>query len=66
VHQATEWAAILLAAGDAQAALAFLEKTRAAPAHLRFHLKEPRFDALRGNPRFQQLMKKLRVEEVHT
>ena len=63
VHHAAAWAAILLAAGDAQGAIAFLETTRVAPTHLRLHLKEPRFDALRSNPRFQQLMQKLRVAE---
>ena len=64
VHQAAAWAAIMVAAGDTQGAIAFLETTRVAPAHLRFHLKEPRFDALRSNPRFRQLMQKLRVTET--
>jgi len=57
VHQAAAWAAVLVAAGRHREAIDFLERTRVAPAHLRFHLKEPRFDALRGDPRFQRLMR---------
>jgi serine/threonine protein kinase len=63
VHQATAWAAILVAAGHTQEAMDFLERARVAPTHLRFHLKEPRFDALRGDPRFQRLMERLRARE---
>ena len=63
VHQATAWAALLVAAGRNQEALAFLERARVAPAHLRMHLEEPRFDALRKDLRAQRLMSALRVRE---
>jgi tetratricopeptide (TPR) repeat protein len=63
VHQATAWAAVLVAAGHTQEAMDFLERARVAPTHLRFHLKEPRFDAIRKDPRFQQLMDRLRARE---
>jgi serine/threonine protein kinase/Tfp pilus assembly protein PilF len=63
VHQATAWAAVLVAAGHNRDAMDFLERARVAPTHLRFHLKEPRFDALRGDPRFQRLMERLRARE---
>jgi TolB-like protein/tetratricopeptide (TPR) repeat protein len=62
VHQATAWAALLAAAGEYSEAIAFLERARVAPAHLRIHLEEPKFDPLRGDARFEQLMKALRVQ----
>jgi TolB-like protein len=62
VHQATAWAALLVAAGEYPEAIAFLKRARVAPAHLRIHLEEPKFDPLRGDPRFEQLMKALRVQ----
>ena len=64
VHQATAWAALLTAAGEHPEAIAFLERARVAPAHLRIHLEEPKFDPLRGDPRFERLMKALRVRET--
>ena len=56
VHQAAAWASVLVGAGENRRALEFLERTRVPRAHLRMHLEEPRFDPLRGEPRFQQLM----------
>jgi hypothetical protein len=44
-------------------AIAFLEGVRVAPAHLRIHLEEPKFDPLRRDPRFEQLMAALRVPD---
>jgi tetratricopeptide (TPR) repeat protein len=64
VHQATAWAALLTAAGEHPEAITFLERARVAPAHLRIHLEEPKFDSLRGDPRFERLMKALRVRET--
>jgi eukaryotic-like serine/threonine-protein kinase len=64
VHQAAAWAALLVAAGEHREALAFLQRARVAPAHLRMHLEEPRFDPLREDPRFGQLMAGLRVREA--
>ena len=61
VHQAAAWAAVLVAAGERREAIGFLERARAAPAHLRMHLEEPRFDPLREDPRFERLMARLRV-----
>ena len=63
VHSATAWAALLAAAGQHADAIAFLERTRVAPTHLRIHLKEPRFDAIREDPRFRRLMERLRARE---
>jgi hypothetical protein len=63
VHQATAWAALLVAAGHNGEAIAFLERARVTPTHLRMHLKEPRFDALRDDARFRHLMERLRVRE---
>jgi serine/threonine-protein kinase len=63
VHQATAWAAVLVATGHSREALDFLERARVAPTHLRFHLKEPRFDPIRADPRFQRLMERLRARE---
>ena len=60
VHQATAWAALLVAAGEYREAIAFLERARVAPAHLRIHLEEPKFDPLRDDPRFQKFMETLR------
>jgi serine/threonine-protein kinase len=62
VHQATAWAALLVAAGEYPEAIAFLKRARVAPAHLRIHLEEPKFDPHRGDPRVEQLMKALRVQ----
>lgn len=62
VHQAIAWAALLAAAGEYSEAIAFLGRARVAPAHLRIHLEEPKFDPLRVDPRFEQLMKALRVQ----
>jgi len=64
VHQAAAWAALLVGAGEQREAMDFLERARVAPAHLRMHLKEPRFDPLRKDPRFQRLMTALRVRET--
>jgi hypothetical protein len=64
VHQAAAWAALLLAAGEHREAIAFLQRARVAPAHLRMHLEEPRFDPLREDPRFGKLMAGLRVREA--
>ena len=61
VHQAAAWAALLVAAGQNREAIAFLERARVAPTHLRMHLKEPRFSRLRADPRFQRLMERLRA-----
>jgi serine/threonine-protein kinase len=64
VHQAAAWAAILVAAGEQREAIGFLERARVAPAHLRMHLEEPRFDPLREDPRFGRLMARSRVREA--
>jgi tetratricopeptide (TPR) repeat protein len=64
VHQAAAWAALLVAAGEQREAVAFLQRARVAPAHLRMHLEEPRFDPLREDPRFGRLMAGLRVREA--
>jgi tetratricopeptide (TPR) repeat protein len=64
VHQATAWAALLVAAGEYPEAIAFLKRARVDPSHLRIHLEEPKFAPLRGDPRFEQLMKALRVREA--
>jgi len=61
VHQAAAWAAILVAAREQREAIGFLERARVAPAHLRMHLEEPRFDPLREDPRFERLIARLRV-----
>ena len=63
VHQATAWAALLVAVGERDEAVAFLERARVAPTHLLIHLREPRFDALRADARFQRLLERLRVRE---
>jgi tetratricopeptide (TPR) repeat protein len=64
VHQATAWAALLTAAGEYSEAITFLERARVAPAHLRMHLQEPKFDPLRRDPRFEELMKALRPRKM--
>jgi serine/threonine-protein kinase len=61
VHQAVAWAALLVTAGKQDEAIAFLSKARVAAPHLRMHLEEPRFERLRADPRFRELMDKLRV-----
>jgi hypothetical protein len=63
VHHAAAWAALLVAGGQIREAIAFLEQARVAPTHLRMHLKEPRFNRLRAEPRFQQLMEGLLARE---
>jgi TolB-like protein/Tfp pilus assembly protein PilF len=61
VHQAVAWAAFLVTVGQHREAISFLSKARVAAPHLRMHLEEPRFDRLRADPRFRELMDKLRV-----
>jgi tetratricopeptide (TPR) repeat protein len=61
VHQAVAWAAFLATVGEQREAIAFLSKARVAAPHLRMHLEEPRFERLRTDPRFLELMDKLRV-----
>jgi serine/threonine-protein kinase len=56
VHWAAAWASLLVAAGEPARAIAFLEGSRVPRAHLRMHLKEPKFDLLRREERFQRLM----------
>lgn len=63
VHQATAWAALLVAVGERDEAVAFRERARVAPTHLLIHLREPRFDAVRADARFQRLLERLRVRE---
>lgn len=64
VHQAAAWAAVLVAAGEEELAIDFLERVRADPPHLRMHLKDVHFDAVRSNPRFQRLAAGPRVLEA--
>ena len=61
VHQAVAWAAFLVTVGEHREAISFLSKARVAAPHLRMHLEEPRFEGLRADPRFRELMDKLRV-----
>ena len=61
VHQAAAWGAVLVAAGNGGQAIDFLERVRVAKPHLRFHLEEVYFDAVRSNPRFQRLIAGMRV-----
>jgi tetratricopeptide (TPR) repeat protein len=61
VHQAVAWAAFLVTVGEHREAISFLSKARVAGPHLRMHLKEPRFERLRADPRFRELMDKLLV-----
>ena len=63
VHQAAAWAAVLVAAGEGEQAIDFLERVRVAKPHLRIHLEEVHFDAVRSNPRFQRLVAGMRVRE---
>jgi tetratricopeptide (TPR) repeat protein len=63
VHQAAAWAAVLVAAGQGGEAIDFLERVPVAKPHLRFHLEEVHFDAVRSNPRFQRLVAGMRARE---
>jgi hypothetical protein len=63
VHGAASWAAILVAAGVADEAIDFLGSVRADPPHLRIHLQEVAFDALRADPRFGRLIARSQVIE---
>ena len=63
VHQAIAWAALLVAAGEHSEAITFLQRARVAPAHLRIHLEETKFDPLRRDPRFEEFMRMLRVRK---
>jgi tetratricopeptide (TPR) repeat protein len=63
VHQAAAWAAVLVAAGQGGQAIDFLERVPVAKPHLRIHLEEVYFDAVRSNPRFQRLVAGMRVRE---
>jgi serine/threonine-protein kinase len=64
IHQAIAWGSVLVAARQHDEAIAFLQSVRLDPTHLLIHLKEPRFDAIRGDPRFQKLMETLRPREA--
>jgi tetratricopeptide (TPR) repeat protein len=64
VHQAAAWAAVLVAAGEEELAIDFLERVRVDPPHLRMHLKDVHFDTIRSNPRFQRLAANPRVLEA--
>jgi Flp pilus assembly protein TadD len=64
VHQAAAWASLLVGAGETERAIVFLEQTRVPRAHLRMHLEEPKFDALRGEPRFRQMTTSWSVREA--
>ncbi len=63
VHAATSWAAVLVAAGATDEAIAFLEGVRTNPPHLRIHLQEIAFDGLRSDPRFVRLVARSQVIE---
>ena len=63
VHQAAAWAAVLVATGEGGQAIEFLERVSVDKPHLRIHLEEGYFDAVRSNPRFQQLVAGMRVRE---
>ena len=52
----TLFAAAMAALGEPERALDFLERVQPRGAHLRFELRAPEFDALRSQPRFQQLL----------
>jgi serine/threonine-protein kinase len=55
VHSAISWAAALVGAGEHRRAIEFLEQVRADPPHLRLHLRDMHFEAIRSDPRFRQL-----------
>ncbi|MGH7731941.1 MAG: hypothetical protein ACRENJ_11910, partial [Candidatus Eiseniibacteriota bacterium] len=55
VHAAITWAAALVAAGDYEQSIEFLERVRADPPHLRLHLRDVHFVAIRSDPRFRRL-----------
>ena len=63
VHAAAAWAAVLVAAGAPDEALAFLEGVPANPPHLRIHLQEVAFDGLRSDHRFVRLIARSQVIE---
>jgi Tfp pilus assembly protein PilF len=63
VHEAAAWAAALVAAGEERQAIDFLERIPAPTAHLRIHLEERHFDAIRPDPRFARLVAGMRVLE---
>ncbi len=68
VHAAIIWAAALVAAGADRAAIDFLERVRADPPHLRLHLHDVHFEAIRSDPRFRRLMsgrRRRRCTEQH-
>jgi eukaryotic-like serine/threonine-protein kinase len=56
VHAAIAWAAAMVAGGENRRAMDFLERVRADPPHLRLHLRDVHFDALRTDPRFARLI----------
>jgi serine/threonine-protein kinase len=56
VHAAIAWAAAIVAAGEHRRAIEFLQRVRADPPHLRLHLRDVHFDALRSDPRFGRLI----------
>ncbi len=64
VHQAAAWAAVLVAAGEEQQAIDFLERVRADPPHLRMHMHDVHFDPIRLQRRFQRLVAGMRVLEA--
>jgi len=55
VHAAIAWAAALVAAGEYEQSIEFLERVRADPPHLRLHLRDVHFVAIRSDPRFRRL-----------
>jgi adenylate cyclase len=63
VHEVAAWAAVLVAAGEKGEAIDFLERVPVPSAHLRFHLEEMHFDAIRSDPRFERLVAGMRVHE---
>ncbi len=63
VHQTAAWAAVLVAAGEHRQAIDFLESVPVPTPHLRIHLEEVHFDAIRSDPGFQRLVAGMRVLE---